>query len=176
MRTLRVPDARKLAPLRFALGCKGDSMRIELNMMIFAIILLASSLVSAGEQQCPYPEKYIEIDRAYHQCVNGQVRKGTSCELFLDRVVTLFPRYNCKRSFDTDAVPAIWLFDAASEDYIKLIYDLATKKNPIFEGQWFIKESAQAKKIFLSPEFRSILDGHLAEDYYPLIESMQNAP
>ncbi|WP_345551082.1 hypothetical protein [Microbulbifer aestuariivivens] len=142
----------------------------------FTIMLLFSSLASAAGNKCPFPEKYIEIDRAYHQCVNGHVRTDASCEAFLERVVTLFPRYNCTRSFDTEPVPAIWLFDAVSEDYIKLIYELATKSNPIFEGQWFVKESAQAKKIFLSPEFKSVLDGHMAEDYYPLIESVQSAP
>ena len=149
---------------------------MKLHKRIITTLFLLSSLASAGEQECPYPEKYIEIDRAYHQCANGQVGKGASCELFLEEVVTLFPRYNCKRSYDTEAVPAIWLFDAASEDYIKLIYELAAKSNPIFGGQWFVKESSQAKQIFLSTEFKSVLDGHIAEQYYPLIESLKNAP
>jgi hypothetical protein len=143
---------------------------------IFTIMLFFGSLASASGQECPFPKKYIELDRAYHQCVNGQVRKDASCEAFLGSIVTLFPRYNCKRSFDTEPVPAIWLFDAASEDYIKLIYELATQSNPIFEGQWFAKEAVQAKEIFLSPEFKSVLDGHMAEDYYPLIETVKNAP
>ena len=108
--------------------------------------------------------------------MNGQVRKGASCELFVEKVVTLFSGYNCKRSYDTEAVPAIWLFDAASEDYLKLIYELATKNNPVLDGQWFVKESSQARKIFLSPEFKSVLDCHMAEQYFPLIESVRNAP
>ena len=151
-------------------------MQIMQYLMFFAALIYASSLVSAEEQGCPYPEKYIEIDRAYHQCVNGQVRKGASCELFVKKVVELFPRYNCKRSFDTSPVPAIWLFDAASEDYVQLIYELATKSKPVFDGKWFEPESSQAKKIFLSSEFKSVLDGHLAEKYYPLIEAVRNVP
>lgn len=151
-------------------------MQIKLLKILFLIIFFSSSFTVAEEQECPFPEKYIEIDRAYHQCVNGQVRKGASCELFINSIPTLLGKYNCKRSFDTKSVPALWLFDAAAEDYIQLVYEMASKSNPIFNDQWFKRETIEARKIFMSPEFKLILDGHMAEEYFPLIEVVRNAP
>ena len=66
-----------------------------------------------------------------------------------------------------------WLFGAASEDYILLLYELASGKSKKFAGQWFKNEVARAKEIFLSENFQSILDGHLAEEYVPLIEKLK---
>ena len=141
---------------------------------ITALLLFHQATIANGK--CPFPQKYIEIDRAYHQCVNGHVRNGESCNFFINHISTLFLKYDCKRSFDTSPVPAIWLFDAASEDYIRLIYEMASQRNPIFEGKWFKKEVITAKEVFLSQNFKSILDGHMTEEYYPLIESVRNTP
>ena len=120
-------------------------MQIKLLKILFVIIFFSSSFTVAEEQECPFPEKYIEIDRAYHQCANGQVRKGASCELFIDSVPALLGKYDCKRSFDTQPVPALWLFDAAAEDYIQLIYQMASKSNSVFNEQWFMRESVDAE-------------------------------
>jgi hypothetical protein len=147
------------------------------NSLVSILLFVSSSIAVAKDEQCPFPDIYIEFDRSYHQCINGQVRKGESCDRFVENIVKLFPRYDCKRSFDTAPVPAIWLFDAAMEDYIKLLYELASSKNKTFDGQWFEKEKTKARAIFLSPEFRAVLDGHMAEEYYPLIERVRkNAP
>jgi len=152
---------------------KGGYVHIKLLIFMLVSILLGSPYILA-EEGCPFPKKYIEIDRAYHQCANGLVRKGASCELFIDSIPALLGKYDCKRSFDTQPVPALWLFDAAAEDYIQLIYQMASKSNPVFNEQWFMRESVDAEKIFLSPEFKLVLDGHMAEEYYPLIEYVRN--
>ena len=147
------------------------------NTLILMLLFASSSISIAKAEQCPFPDIYIEFDRSYHQCINGQVRKGESCDRFVENIEKLFPRYGCKRSFDTAPVPAIWLFDAAMEDYIKLLYELASSNNKTFDSQWFAKEKIRARAIFLSPEFRAVLDGHMAEEYYPLIERVRkNAP
>ena len=147
------------------------------NSLVSMLLFVSSSIAVAKAEQCPFPDIYIEFDRSYHQCINGQVRKGESCDRFVENIEKLFPRYDCKRSFDTAPVPAIWLFDVAMEDYIKLLYELASSKNKTFDGQWFAKEKTKARAIFLSPEFRAVLDGHMAEEYYPLIERVRkNAP
>ncbi len=150
-------------------------MQNNIQKIVVTFLLMISSTAIADEQACPFPEKYLEIDRAYHQCANGQVRKGESCELFVKSIVTLFPKYNCMRSFDTEPVPALWLFDAASEDYIKLLYEMASGKNKMFNDMRFSNETFIAKEIFLSQEFREVLDGHIAEKYYPLIEKVKES-
>ena len=153
-----------------------NKVLLKLKIIAFSVLFFFSAWLVAEEQQCPFPGKYIEIDRAYHQCTNGQVKEGASCEFFINNITTLFPKYNCMRSFDNEPVPAIWLFDAASEDYIQLIYEMASRSNPIFNDQSFKNEVAQAKEIFLSQQFKQILDGHLAEKYYPLIETLESTP
>jgi len=142
--------------------------------IVFVVVVLFCSFAKAKGQECPFPGKYIEIDRAFHQCTNGQVRKGASCEFFIENVALLFQKYDCKRSFDTEPVPAIWLFDAASEDYIRLIYEMSSRSKPVFQGRWFDNEISLAKELFLSHELKSVLDGDLAEQYFPLIESVRN--
>ena len=149
-----------------------------LRNLLVSILLFASSLISIAKAgQCPFPDIYIEFDQSYHECINVKVRKGKSCDFFVENIDKLFPRYDCKRSFDTAPVPAMWLFDSAMEDYIKLLYELALSENKIFDSKWFAKEKVKAREIFISPEFRAVLDGHMAEEYYPLIERVRkNAP
>ena len=129
--------------------------------------------VYAENDRCPFPEIYVETDRSYHECANGYVKKGTSCELFIKTLEQILPRYDCKRSFDTSPVPAIWLFGAASKDYIELLYELASGADPMYSSNWFADVSASARVIFLSEEFRAVLDGTMAEEYYPLIEKVR---
>ena len=138
------------------------------------LALMFCSATYAGNEGCPFPDIYIEIDQSYHECVHGDARKGASCDLFLKDLKQLLPKYDCKRSFDTGPVPALWLFGAADEDYIKLLYELASGSNSMYTDNWFANETARAKAIFLSEEFRAVLDGTMAEEYYPLVEKLRN--
>lgn len=146
-----------------------------LKIFIVFMFIIATN-ANSENSSCPYPEIYIEIDQAYHECVNGYVKNNASCDLFLDKINLLFPRHDCKRSFDTAPVPAIWLFGAASDDYCRLLYHLAIGKKGKFDSHWYSNASEKAKKIFLSEEFKSVLDGAIAEEYFPLIEQMKKTP
>jgi hypothetical protein len=139
------------------------------------LLLILCPNTWAGDNECPYPEIYIEIDRAYHECRNGQVRQGASCELFLTKLTQILPKYDCRRDYGSDPVPAIWLFGAAMEDYIRLLYELASGVNPMYTDQAFKSEVERAKVIFLSDEFAVVLDGAIAEEYVPLIEDIRNS-
>jgi hypothetical protein len=149
--------------------------RLKYKFKLVVGLLLSISGLLMAETNCPYPDQYIEIDRAYHECKNGWVKTESSCSLFVEKLPLLFPRYECMRSFDTDPVPAIWLFGAAGEDYIEMLYQLALGTDGIYGSNWFSKEHTTAREVFLSPEFKAVLDGALAENYYPLIEAV-NAP
>ena len=105
--------------------------------------------------------------------MNGIVKKNASCDLFVEKIDLLFPKYDCQRSFDTAPVPAIWLFGAASEDYYRLLYHLAIGKKGIFDSHLFSEACEKAKKIFLGDEFEEVLDGAIAEEYLPLIEQIK---
>jgi hypothetical protein len=109
----------------------------------------------AGQREfnvrCPAKDLLPKLDLAYHRCNNGH---RDSCESFVTLFRQALPEYDCQRTFDQGyVVSALWLADAASEDYIRLLSRL---KFPA------------AVRLFGSPEFREILDGDLAERYGPL--------
>ncbi len=121
--------------------------------------MLGASVVYAGGHKapadmhtfnvtCPAKELLPRIDFTYHRCNNGDEK---SCESFVVFMRKALPEYDCQRSFDGDyVVPALWLSDAATEDYVRLLSNLK-----------FI----EARKLFGSAEFRAVLDGALAEEY-----------
>lgn len=148
--------------------------RISIRTAFIVLSVLLGTEAFAEGDDCPYPEFYIEFDRSYHECENMYVKKDASCSAFVERFPKLLSRYTCERSFDTGPVLALWLFGAASEDYIALLHELALGPKGKFGSDWFLKEQENAKKIMLSPEFRAVLDGSLAEDYYPKIERLAN--
>lgn len=148
--------------------------RRYLNILIaYLIIGLIATKAHSENDSCPYPEIYIEIDQAYHECVNGIVKKNASCDFFADKIKLLLPKYDCQRSFDTAPVPAIWLFGAAYEDYYRLLYHLAIGKKDKFDSHWFSKARKTAREIFLSDGFKAVLDGAIAEEYLPLIDNLK---
>lgn len=133
------------------------------NMMIVAATYLSLvSLAQGGGHKapddlrefnvtCPAKELLPKLDLAYHRCNNG---RQESCESFVSLFRQALPEYDCQRRFDKNyVVPALWLADAADEDYIRLLSRL---KLP------------HAQQLFASPEFREVLDGALAEEYGPL--------
>jgi hypothetical protein len=95
----------------------------------------------AGQREfnvrCPAKELLPKLDLAYHRCNNG---RRDSCESFVTLFRQALPEYDCQRSFDRGyVVPVVWLADAASEDYIRLLSRL---KLPA------------AVRLFASREFR----------------------
>ena len=50
---------------------------------------------------------------------------------------------------------------------------MGSGKDKMFKDKSFIKDSAAARKLFMSKAFARVLDGHMAEEYGPLVEELQ---
>ncbi|MBI5246089.1 MAG: hypothetical protein HY923_02835 [Elusimicrobia bacterium] len=104
-------------------------------------------------ETCPVARLLPVLEDDYAACSK---KEKTACDGFVSGLRELLPEYDCQRPFDAGPpddyiVPAIWKAgDAALAKYVALLASLKTKK---------------ALELFASPEFRAILDGHLAETY-----------
>lgn len=156
--------------------------------ILLAVLLLLAPILVASEAPlgmkkfnvlCPAKILLPDLDYAYHECSHGFA--NGSCETFIETFIELLPEYDCQRSFDAAAkknyiVPAIWLAgSAALEDYVNLLYKLSTNQSVVHSNQSFAVAKHHAKRVFISKEFKAILDGHLSEKYSPLIEKMKKA-
>ena len=162
-------------------------MSTQKSIVFFLIFVISSPLMAeeapvdmqAFNVTCPAAKLIPVLDTAYHECNNGYVKKGASCEKFVAVFKQLLPEYDCQRPFDTSPtqkyiVPAIWLAgDGADEDYIRLLWRMASKKGKMYRNQWFRKPVYEAKILFASKEFRHILDGAIAEEYVSRSKKME---
>lgn len=138
------------------------------QLAITGTMVLSSAIAWAREappdmrtfnRECPAVRLLPKLEQAYRGCRKHQ---PDACERFVSVFRELLPEYDCQRPFDATPsanyiVPAIWLAgDPALEKYVELTSKLKTKSG---------------RKLFASPEFRAILDGHLAEVYRPLSEN-----
>lgn len=104
-------------------------------------------------ETCPAAKLLPVLEADYLACSK---KEQTACDGFVSGFRELLPEYDCQRPFDAGPpdhyiVPAIWKAgDEALAKYVELLASLKTKK---------------ARELFASPEFRAILDGHLAETY-----------
>lgn len=123
---------------------------------------------------CPAPKLLPILDAAYHSCRHYA---DGSCERFVETFRKLLPKYDCQRSFDGDSVPAIWLSsDGEMDDYVDLLWRMSSSRDQMFANESFPKEKeaiAEAKRLFASEEFRSVLDGALAEEYEPRSKKLE---
>jgi hypothetical protein len=158
-------------------------MRGTLTRIVSLVLLLSASAVAAKEApasmhefnvKCPTKALAPVLDRAYHECNNGYDIADGSCQKFVDVYRQLLPEYDCQRPFDAGPkpyiVPAIWLVgDAAMEDYVRLLWRMASQKDKMFRDKFsngsFSKAVSDARVLFASVEFRNTLDGALAEEY-----------
>ena len=129
--------------------------------LVMVVLFPSGVLPEELNLRCPFQSTFVPFDLAYHSCSNGHVKDQGSCGTFVELFQKLIPRYDCARSFDTGPVPAIWLAEGgAVEDYVRLLHRLAIREAP-YDAKWFEKPSTEGKRLFGSPEFRTILDGHL---------------
>lgn len=86
--------------------------------------------------------------------------KEDSCKEFVDTFKKLAVKKDCKRKFDTEPVPSIWICDEDEEEvsYPKLFERSASTVSKT--------KFAFAQKFYGSEAFRSTLDGAVAEDHY----------
>jgi hypothetical protein len=122
-------------------------------MWLFAVVAGAwaqdvTPVPCPAQQLCPL------IAAQFTTCTKEHDR--TACRAFVESFRKLTARYDCRRSLDTAPVPAAWLCEQTDPKgdvlfrYIDLLRSL---------------DSLEAKRFFASPQFRGILDGHLAETY-----------
>jgi hypothetical protein len=119
----------------------------KMKIAAFGIVVLTGVTQVQASGVCPAPTVLPILERAYQSCASSR----RQCTLFVEAFREVIPRYDCKRDFDTAPVPAIWLAgDRQFEKYVALVARLRTPG---------------ARKLFASPEFRSVLDGDVAEQY-----------
>jgi hypothetical protein len=112
--------------------------------------------------ECPARRLCPDLDKYYQTC--SLTHASEACDSFVKIFRQLVPKYDCQRSFDHTptkdyTVPAVWVCGEILagggerpifEEYIKLLQEL---------------RSNDALSFFGSADFRSILDGELAETY-----------
>lgn len=120
-----------------------------------AIILLFAVNASAADsvKACPADQLCPKFKATIERCSKN--RKSKSCDDFVNHYKKLASTYDCKRPFDTEPVPAVWLCDDGStpgphERGAALLSKLRTKT---------------AMAFFASEKFRSTLDGDIAEQF-----------
>jgi hypothetical protein len=86
--------------------------------------------------------------------------KKSDCRKFTDNFDRLAVRNNCKREFDEDPVPSIWICDEDREE---------TSDPKLFERSANTLSKSKfpfSIKLYGSDKFREILDGEVAEQHY----------
>lgn len=124
--------------------------------------------VATAQQTCPAADVLPKLDVAYHACRHYA---DESCNNFIAAFTSVTGRYDCKRAFDTDPVPAVWLAGAgALDDYVQMMWLVATNeqyKSKLYKGAY-----SKARALFSSGEFQAVLDGALAEEYLEKSQAM----
>lgn len=109
---------------------------------------------------CPKRDVFSEVESRYEFAIK-QPDSEVGIERFVSAFAKLFDRYDCRRNFDYEPVPAWWLCEEPKNEYSgcsesqieKWLAFLAATKHPT------------ARKLFGSEKFRSTLDGAYAEGY-----------
>lgn len=113
-------------------------MRCE---FIVGLLLLVPSFTMA--KTCPAPASCTEFYRQETICEKNKKK----CAGFIKVYKNLLDKYDCKRDFDKDPVPAVWLC-SNHESSVGLLKSLKTRS---------------AKNLYQSSKFQATLDGGLAE-------------
>ncbi len=129
-------------------------------VLLFTVLVLAPLAASAQTTKpsnCPAASLCESLHQQYLLASKGDKQ---ATKEFLVLFMKLVPKYDCMRSFDTAPVPAIWLCgdDIQFEAYCQFVAD---------------SEDRDLKRFFASPEFRSVLDGAVAEFYYKRSEEAE---
>ena len=113
---------------------------------------------------CPAKKICPDLDKEYQSCKDNS--NLVACLKYIETLKKLIPIYDCQRPFDHTPekdyiVPAFWLCNERKLwDYIELLSNLTIK---------------EAQELFSSSNFRSILDGELAEGFYYLSVKREKA-
>jgi len=113
---------------------------------------------------CPAKEFCPKLNQFYHSC--KEKRDPDICVNYVKTLKKLIPVYDCQRLYDRTPtknyiVPAFWLCDSSKLwNYTKFLSEL---------------DFIEAQNLFSSPEFRSVLDGELAEGFYEMSYQRQKS-
>jgi hypothetical protein len=113
--------------------------------------------VSAKEKtkSCPASTLCLKIHDQYKRAKAGDTKARDN---FVELLETAFPKYDCKRSYDRNPVPAVWLCEEVpgivSTDVENWFFSLS--RTP----------TRKARELYASNRFRAVLDGALAELFF----------
>lgn len=126
-----------------------------------------TDLTATTPQTSAPQEKVFELCDAHKLCANfrnseAQCRlnqKEMDCKEFVSVFEKLAVKNDCKRKFDKDAVPSVWICDEDTEEtaFPKLFERSAATLSKL--------SFPFAKKFYGSQAFRSTLDGAVAEEH-----------
>jgi hypothetical protein len=130
-----------------------------------SIAEIAPSGMKEFNKICPAQKLCPDLENYYQAC--NKKPDTEICKKFIEAMKQLSPVYDCQRPFDNGyIVPAIWLCGEKRREsgasFDETYYELLSKLK--------LKE---ATEYFTSPLFRSVLDGHMAEEYYDKSERLE---
>jgi hypothetical protein len=114
-----------------------------------------TAIADAPAGKCPAEVLCPKFRKLTESCAK---KKAGACDAFVDAYAKLASRYDCKRSFDTEPVPAAWLCDEMSKGLYPTLMERAAETLSKLKTK-------KGRSFFASPEFRSTLDGDIAEQY-----------
>jgi hypothetical protein len=110
------------------------------------------------EGDCPAKELCPVLVRDMRRCTAAP--RSKSCDVFIDTAGRLTSPYHCRRKFDFEPVPAIWVCDEVVPSSVEGSTVLGNTMHLLKR-----MKSAKARQFYLSGNFRSVLDGAFAEEY-----------
>lgn len=113
-----------------------------------------SSVARVFNTECPAPKLCEKMYDDLQSCEKGL---NQECDNFVDNFRKLLQKYDCKRSFDTLPVFAIWLCDS-HEGFLDALAKMKTPK---------------ALELYGSQELRNTLDGHLGQEHRARSKSVE---
>lgn len=147
---LGIPENISVSELIF-----NPSSEIDLKEITFSEARSDKKMVT-----CPSKEIFGKLRKAYADAKSSPKDKEKVTQ-FVNLIKVILPKYDCRRDFDNDPVPAWYL---CGEKGTKEVCG----HSDVWNWFTFLAKSKMktAKQLFGSKEFRSTLDGETAEEFY----------
>jgi len=137
----RIPDNVEVEEFIFKIPQQIDIEQIKFSE-------LPSEHISIN---CPTPKLCNTVARLYKKSLSDTSNENNA-SAFVEQLGRMMGKYDCRRSFDYEPVPAWWLCNSdAPDQWFHLLFRLNSEKS---------------RALFGSKRFRDTLDGYIAEEYY----------
>jgi hypothetical protein len=138
----------------FPVNTAAKHIEIRSDIPLEKLAVSFSDVPWDDEGTCPAKRECPVLVKTMHECKADP--HEASCRGFMESLHQLTPRAHCRRAFDTDPVPAIWLCD-----------EITQQTGTLGEAMYLLKSLKFKKAVdyYKSAEFRSVLDGAYAEEY-----------